>query len=175
MTDLSILSLNWYLPSSFPLLIDLAKVTKISLYLDMSTSLTPMNSDCIIDLLKQTGNIHSLAIHRSSLLTRDPLSIEEIYSIIICYVHQSKLRHLAVPVRNLNQVQMLLDRFRCFFSIRFCYVNESLTPEQISAFVKTLMLGCSILEDYPVVSIWLGEQVTSSVCSSLQSIGSLVD
>ena len=49
----------------------------------MSTLVNPLNSGCIIDLLKETGNIQSLFIRNSSVIQRDLSSVEEIYSIII--------------------------------------------------------------------------------------------
>ena len=97
------------------------------------------------------------------------------YSIIIRHVNWSKLRHLEVPVYNLNHVQMFLDCSRGLFSIRFCSMNALLTLEQIIAPVKALMPDSSILKEYCAVPIWIGERVKSSVCSSPQATVSLVE
>ena len=149
-------------PKSFPPLIDLAQVTKLSLYLDTSTALTPLNSCCVIDLLKQTPNVQSLAVRARSVIERHSSSVEEIRSAIIRHAYESKLRHLEIPVSNLNQVQMLLDQFRHLFSIGLCSTNESLTSEKIIVFVKTLLPYCSILKEDFRVSIWIGERLERS-------------
>lgn len=173
MTDRFVLvSEYWNSPESFSSILDLGKAKKLSLYLNISTSVTALNFGCIIDLIKQTDRIQSLAIHRRSFLERDPLSVEEMYSIIIRYVNCSKSRHLEVPVCNLNHTQMFLDCSRGLFSIRFCSMSASLTLEQIIAPMKTSIVGCSILIDDPVESIWTGERVA---LSSLQPIESLVE
>ena len=159
MTDLTLLFNDSYSPESFPSVVDLGKVTKLSLFLDVATSLTLWNSGCIIDLLKQTDNIQSLVVHGGSFLERDPFSAEEIYSVIIRHVERSKLRHLKVPICNLNHFQRLFDRFRDLFSIGFFPVIGSITSEEIIAHIKAVIPGCSVLEDYPVVSIWIGQQL----------------
>jgi hypothetical protein len=141
-------------------------VTTLSLSLDTSTSLTPLNSGCMIDLLKQTRNIQSLTNRRSSLNGRNLLSIEEIHSALIRHTDRSQLRHLAIFICDLNHVQTLLDRFRDLFSIRFLFDTELLTSEHISVFVKTLMPDCSICKHYSIVSVWIGERGTSSICST---------
>ena len=61
-------------------MVDLGKVTKLSLYLDASIALTSLNSCCIIDLLKQTPNIQSLAVRARSIIERHSSSVEEICS-----------------------------------------------------------------------------------------------
>ena len=150
-------------------------MTKLSLHLAISTSLTPLNSGCLVDLLEEIANIHSLVVYGESMIERDPLSVEEICSTIIRHVDGPKLRHLEIPVCSLNQLQMLFDRFRDLFSIRFFSRIGSLSSEQIIVFVKALMPACSILKDDSVVSIWINERATSSVCPSPQAIEPFVE
>lgn len=174
-TDLFISFINSYSPESSPWVVDLAKVTKLSLYLAISSSLTPLSSGCLVGLLEQTGNIHSLVVYGESMIERDTLCVEEICSTIIRHVDRSKLRHLEIPVSSLNQVQMLFDRFRDLFSIRFFPRIGSISSEQIIVFVKALMPACSIVKEDSVVSIWIEERATSSVCPSSQAIEPFVE
>lgn len=170
MTDLTILFNDSYSSESFPSAVDLVKVTKLSLYSDIATSLTLWNSSCITNLLKQTDNIQSLAVHGGSFLERDPLSAEEICSTLIRHADRSKLRHLKAPIFNLNHLRRLFNRFRDLFSIGFFPVIGSITSEEIIAHVKALIPGGSALKDYPIVSIWIGEQLERTNDSSLRSI-----
>ena len=171
MTNLTILLEDSYRPESFPAVLDLSKVTKLKLEVEISTSLTSFNLRCIIDLLKQTSNIQSLTIHGSSFVQRHPSSIEKIHSIIISHVDRSKLRHLEISVCNLNQVQTLFDRFGDLFSIRLLPETESLTSKQIVAFVKGSMPHCLIMEEFPVVFIWIAKHVTPSTWFSRGIVG----
>ena len=157
-TDLSILFEASYPPKSFPSVLDLTKVMKLSLQLGLSTSPTPSELGCIISLLKRTPNIQSLSIDGVSFIQRDPSSIEKVYSIINRHVDWSKLRHVEVPICNLHHVQMLSNRFRNLCSIRFHFNVESLSAEQLINVVKVLMPACSIGYDYSVVYIWTGER-----------------
>ena len=182
--DLTILFQPSYSPESFPSVLDLGQVTTLSLHLEVLTSFASSNLRCIIDLLKRTNNIQSLAVHTESFIQRDPSSVKEIYSIIIRHVDWSKLRHLEIPICNLNHVQMMLsNRFRNLYSVRFCFNTDLLTSEEITAFVKTSISDCSIWADFTSVFIWIGERMektkgskrsTSYFRSFLQSLKSLV-
>ena len=103
-------------------------------------------------------------------------------SIIIRYVDRSKLRHLEVPICDLNHVQMLFNRFRNLHSIQFRFNPESLSAEQLIDFMKVLMPACSTGYDCPAVAIWIGERLaqvedskrsTSYFRSFLRSVKSL--
>ena len=147
------------------------------------TSPTPSELGCIIGLLKRTSNIQSLVVHRGPFTQRGASSVEDVYSIIIRHIDRSKLRHLEVPIFNLNHVQMLSNRFRNLCSIRFCFDAESLFLDQLMDFVKRLMPDCSIGYEFSIVSIWTGQRLekmkdskssTSYFRSFPQSLKSLV-
>jgi hypothetical protein len=156
---------------------------KLSLQLEVRNSLTPSELVSIIQLLEQTSNIQSLSVSGQSFIATDPSSIEKVHSIIIRHVNWSKLRHLEVPIWNLNHIQTLSNRFRNLKSIRFLFDSGSSTSEEVIAFVKPSMPDCSIECDYPVASIWIGKRPentkdstksTSYFRSFLHSLKSLV-
>jgi hypothetical protein len=170
-TDLSIAFNDSNSTESFPSVLDLGKVTKLELYLSMYFG-------SMIDLLRRTDNIRSLAIRGILFSEINSSSVEEICSTVFDHVDRSKLRHLEVPVRDLNYLRTLVDRFRGLCSIRFYFDTESLSPEEFADSVKTLMPDCLILVEYSIASIWIGERLektndsgssTPPICSSLPS------
>lgn len=132
---------------------------KLSISLTTSTLLIQSSLRCIVNLLQQTSNIHSLAIRQGSNIREDSSSFDAIFSLIIRHVDSSKLRHLEIPIYNLNHIEMLLDRFRDLSSIRLFPQTGFLTSENVTTFVKSLTRGCSALNDNGSVSIWIGERL----------------
>ena len=156
--DLVVLFEASYPRHTFPSVLDLKKLTKLTLELTMSTSFTPSELNCIIDLLEQASNIHSLSVYGGSFDARQSSNIEQIHSVIIHHVNGSKLRQLQVSVCNVHQVQKLLNRFRNLYRIRFNVDAELLPVAEIIASIKASMPDCSTLTDSDFVSIWLGER-----------------
>ena len=169
--DLVVLIEASYPRYTFPSVLDLKKLTKLTLELTMSTSFTPLELNCIIDLLEQASSIHSFSVYGEPFNTRLSSNIEQINSIIIRHVNGSKLRQLQVPVCNVNQIQMLLNRFRNLCSIQLVSYTESLTCDKLIAFVKASMPGCSTLSDSGVASIWLGERKDATLYSTTLASG----
>ena len=169
--DLVVLIEASYPRHTFPSVLDLKKLTKLTLELGMSTAFTPLELNCIIDLLEQASSIHSLSVYGESFHASQSSNIEQINSIIIRHVNGSKLRQLQVPVCDLNQVQMLLNRFRNLCSIQLVSYTESLTCDKLIAFVKASMPGCSTLSDSGVASIWLGERKEATSYSTTLASG----
>ena len=137
----------------------------------MSTVFTPLELNCIIDLLEQASSIHSFSVYGESFNARQSSNIEQMNSIIIRHVNGSKLRQLQVPVCNVTQVQMLLNRFRSLCSIQFVSFTQSLTCDKLIAYVKASMPGCSTLSDSGVASIWLGERKEATSYSTTLASG----
>ena len=74
---------------------------------------------------------------------------------IIRYVDSAELRHLTIPVVDIDQIQRLLNELRNLYSIQFLPRTKSISSVEIIASVKTLMPSCSISQDSSSVSIWL--------------------
>ena len=118
-----------------------------------------MRYDCLINLLEQASNIHSLTVDPTIDIMTRTIDGENIQSMIIRYVNRSKLRHLAIRVVHIDQVQMLLDQLRNVSSLRFLFGIESIRSEEIIEHATTLMPACSISHDCSSVSIWMDQRV----------------
>jgi hypothetical protein len=116
--------------------------------IDFFERYSPESFSSNLDLLKETSNNQSLTVSGESAIQEDPSSVEEICSIIIPHVDQSKLRHLEALVYNFNQMKRISDRFQDLLSIQFFCQNKSLKSEKIIAFVKTMVPECSVLNEY---------------------------
>ena len=136
-------------------MIDLSKVTVLSLDWSQFPILHPFSSGCLIDLFQQASNIRSLTVHRVAEIMIRELAENDISSMIIQYVDPSKLRHLDIPFVDIDQFQRLLNRFTNLFSIRFRPIIVGIYLEKISAYVKTLLPGCSISYGSSSVLIWM--------------------
>ena len=159
-TDLSVLFHNWGSTDLFPSVVDFCKVTKLSLRFDFFTLPSQRVLDCLVHLLKQTSNFHSLSVDRQSSDSTEQLLIaKNIYSVILPQLDRSKLRQLTIPVGNLDDVEMLLDRSRELSSITFTRWIKSIRIEQIVKHTKTLIDDCSIWESEGSVSLWTGKQL----------------
>jgi hypothetical protein len=143
-TDLSVLFHDWCSTELFPSLVDFCKVTKLSLRFDFYSSPNQCVSDCLVHLLQQTSNVHSLSVDSRSDSTEHLLLKEKIYSTIIDHLDQSESGHLKIPVRHLNDTEMVLDRFSNLESITFTRWIRSIITQQNVKHLKTLMNDCSI-------------------------------
>jgi hypothetical protein len=154
-TDLTVSVRHLYSSKPFPPIVNLSKVTKLSLVLHERHQLSSTTSSTCIDLLQRTRNVHWLTFISQS-INGDSVYSKDLYSAILRYVDQSKLRHPEIPVENIHQVQMLLKTFQGLLSVRFYLWGTSLTARKIIEHVETVRPGCSITEWYTWVSIWLG-------------------
>lgn len=145
--------------------IDLFKVTKLSLDSGYHCRLDRIRYDRLIDLFKQTPNIHSFTLDPSQLIVSQRLSVDDIYSAFIPYLDRSKLRHGDILVVDLRQVQMLLETFKNLISIRFRLGTDWISFEELSAYVKTLMSRCSTSHDFSSVSIGMDKTLLNWVDS----------
>lgn len=146
-------------PGSFPSIVDLSKVTKLAMHYDDTCRWLRTPSSYCIDLLKQTPNISSLTIHGEVLRGIDLFYSGDACSAIIHHVDPSKLRHLDIPVRDVESAEMLLERFIDLISVRFSFPTGSNFAHRI------LQCAWQFWQDYSTVkdnrrsvSIWLGKR-----------------
>ena len=145
---------------SISLLVDLSRVTKLWLDLSFTTNLDRIRFDYLIDLLQQTSNLRSLTFKWKEEFEEDRFFGREICSVIIRHFNRLTLRHLNIPIFNLDQLKMFLDRMTNLLSFKVCLSMQSPTSVEIIDYVnKLLMNECSILEDSGSVSIWMDARV----------------
>ena len=143
---------------SFSLVVDLSKVTKLSMYSCYLPSLDRITSDRLIDLLKQTPNLQSLTIDWRSNGKDDPFVVEKVGFRIIGFLDPSKFRHLNIPIFNLGQIKMILDRFANIFSLTLCLSTGSISAAEIFDYFRTSWPDCSMVKDQDSISIWLDDR-----------------
>ena len=149
-------------------MVDLSKVTTLSLHWHYIRPCNPISSDCLIDLFQQASNIHSLRFDPSADMKTRTADGRDIYSIIIRYVNRSKLRHLEMRIVDIGQVKTLLETFRNLFSVRFLFKDGSITFDETLRYVKTLMPSCLTVYNQLSLSIWMDKRVkTSATVSSV--------
>ena len=90
------------------------------------------------------------------------LADKNLHTMIIRYVDSPELRHLTVPVVDIDQIQRLLNEFRNLYSIQFLLWAKAISSVEITACVKTLMPRCLISRDSSSVSIWLDQRMKTT-------------
>ena len=138
-------------------MVDLSQVTKLSLDSFYLPSFDRIRYYRFIDLLKQTSNLHSLTIGLRLNTICDPFVVEKVCFRIIAFLDRSNLRHLNIPIFNLDQIKIILDRFTNLFSLTLCLSTGSINSKQILDYFQTSWHGCSIVTHQEFISIWFNE------------------
>ena len=147
----------------FPPVFDLCKVTNLTLCLSWNNGNAAETLPAyVIQILRRTPNVQTLKTSLRGTFDRGSSLVEDVCLAVIRCVHPSLLQHLEISVSNINQVQMLLERFRDLVGITFLTQRRSLTTAPIVDYVSTLIRGLSISEKQSSVSIWLGERSQAS-------------
>ena len=143
-------------------MIDLSGVTKLSLNWNHSTTSNPIRSDCLIDLFKRTPDVQSLAVDPivDDMILSD--AEKNFHSMIIRYVDPSKLRYLQIPITDIDQIQRLLNQFRNLHGIRLLQRFGLISIEEMIAYLRALMPGCSIWRDGSSVSFWMDQRMETT-------------
>ena len=149
-------------PRSLSLVVDLSHVTQLRLNLGNLPSRDRIRSDRLIDLLKETSSLQSLTLYWRIADEDDPSVVEKICSTIIDHLGRSKLRYLSIPIFNLDQIKIILDRFVDLFGLTLTLPTESITSAEIIDYFSTSWRNCSTLISYKSVSIWLDKRSNTS-------------
>jgi len=106
--------------------------------------------------MKQAHNLSSLIIDSSFDTYKSVRTIENIYSIVPRHV-----KHLEIPINDLNQIKMILERCQHLSTIKFDTGLSKLSEEVIKWFAEnTINTRCR--EDYKMVTVWLGKKIIES-------------
>jgi hypothetical protein len=145
---------NW---SLFPLeclsvFIDISKIVQIEL---TSDTFEEYNWDTWMNIcifLHQTQNLSSLAIWNISPSMKLNQSIDTICSIVPRHV-----KHLQMPIDNLNQIEKILKQCENLSTIKFDIDSSEFSKEIITWFSdNTINSTCS--ENDKIVFVWLGKK-----------------
>lgn len=158
-TDLIVILDSMTSTAVFPPILDLCKVTDLTLRLSWNPETAAETLPAhVIQMLRGTPNVQTLRASLWGTFDRVSSLVDDLCLAVIRCVSPSMLRHLEISVSDMNQVQMLLERFRDLVGITFLTHSRSLTTAPIIGYVSTLMRGLSISEKQSAVSIWLGER-----------------
>ena len=147
-------------------MIDLSKVKKLRISHN-ARQMDPVSYGHLISLFKEAFNIHSLTFDSLDLCVLDIQPTDDICSAIIQYVNLARLQYLEISVTNMDQVQMLLERFKNLFSIKFIFLPW-VDCGKLIAYAKALMPGCSVSQEHFAVSIWMDQRLeTTNDCQCL--------
>ena len=161
-TDLTVMFGHLSSLESFWSVIDLAKVTKLSLDFNWRLLSAVKVWNDTIYLLGQTPNIRSLTVDWIFWPEKDLSDSHDLVSTIIRYVDPSKLRHLVIPIRHVDEAIILLETFTELISVNFSF-SEQIFVQQLTSHLSTLWYGCGITRGSRLLIIWLGERRNTTV------------
>ena len=144
----------------FASIVDLSKVTKLSLSFVCSSRPSDIQLDSMIYLLRQTSTLHSLVFSWLERFYADSVFIQTTFVAILSSLNQSTLRHLDIPVDNADQVKMILSGLKHLFSVRFRVLKPSISREILEQLTECTR-DSSVQETPSLISVWFGERLES--------------
>ena len=160
MANLSIAVDRWN--SSFPVGINLSNVKKLSVSLSQVNPPDKRILASLKSLFRQTLNIHSLELEGIFMGSENPSFVKGACRAVVRYADPSKLRHLRVPVFDIDDVQLLLGRFKDLITIKFDLRGRVGTSEQIVNHLKTLTNKYSCVTSGSSMFIKMGQNTNDS-------------
>jgi hypothetical protein len=88
----------------------------------------------------------------------NPFVVDKVCFRIIGFLAQSNLRHLNLPIFNLDQIKMILDRFPTLSSLTLRVSTGSISAAEIFDYFRTSWPDCSMVKDQEFISIWLDDR-----------------
>lgn len=159
-TDLTVKLFSLQISRPFGSIVDLSKVTKLSLSFVCSSRPSDTQLDSMIYLLQHTSTLHSLVFTWLERFCADSVLIQKTFAAILSSVNQSKLRHLDIPVENADQVKMILSGLKHLFSVRFRVFKPSISRDIREQLTKCTT-DSSVQETTSSTSVWFGERLES--------------
>jgi hypothetical protein len=140
---------------SLSTIINIAHIVQIKLE---SYFLGWFKKDVLIDIgvfLKQAYNLSLLIIHNKSYKDKLPRTIDDIISII-----PRQLKHLQIPIYNLNQIKMILEQCENLSTIK-CDV-DSKGSEELMQWFNENTTNSTCWQDNRTICVWLGRRKVQS-------------
>jgi len=116
--------------------------------------------------IEQAHNLLSLLIHSSFYRYKLDLTVENIYSILPPHV-----KHLQIPIDDLNQINMILERCKNLSLIEFDIEGNEFSEQVINWFADhTINTTC--WKNYEMITVWLGKKMIHSteICGDYKRI-----
>ncbi len=107
----------------------------------------------LIDIFKQTSNIHTLEINNHLSALNSHTTLED-----ICLLIPSYIKHLKMTVRNINDMKILFDRFDYLSSITFRFSFDKSIPstKMIESFLN-IKKDLTYRKDDCSIRVWLNQ------------------
>lgn len=127
----------------------MSTITEVVLDINFSEDDSYNTIPYILTLLKQTTNINSLKIMTHM------LSFETICSIIT-----HRIKHLQIPVKHIDEMKTVLQRFRDLHSVTFKFTVEKLLQSivEITEWLATEGRDFTYQSNQISLNLWLGEK-----------------
>ena len=143
---------NWPLLSlqCLSMFIDISQIVTMKI---CSKYFNEYNQNTWMDIgnfIEQAHNLTSLLFECSFLTDTSSQTIENIHLILPRHV-----KHLQIPIDNLNQINIILERCTNLSTIKFIIEDPELSRKVVSWFLKnTINTTCQ--ENYGWIAVWLG-------------------
>ncbi|CAF0798936.1 unnamed protein product [Rotaria sp. Silwood1] len=153
------LDLDYKCPSclSQPLssLINLSYITQLSLNLNYDLAFDLYTAANLINIFKQTSNIHTFEIYNNLSSINSNTTVED-----ICLLIPSYIQHLKITVKNVNEMKIVFDRFQYLSSITFRFSFDTCIPSAkvIESFLN-IKNDLTYKKDDCSIRVWLNELV----------------
>ena len=141
------------LSQSLSKIINLPRLTQLSLNLDPSFASDSYTRTNLINIFKHTSNIHTFEICNNLSLTNSHTIIED-----ICLLIPPCIRHLKITVKNIHDMKILFERFKYLSSITFRFsLDASIPPTRIIESFLNMKKGLTYKKDDSSIRVWLDE------------------
>ncbi|CAF0963154.1 unnamed protein product [Rotaria sordida] len=142
-----------YLSQPLSSLINLSHITQLSLNLNYDLAFDLHTTTNLINIFKQTSNIHTFEICNNLSSINSNTKIED-----ICLLIPKYIEHLKITVKNVNEMKIVFDRFQYLSSITFRFSFDTLIPSSkvIESFLN-IKSDLTYKKDDCSVRVWLNE------------------
>lgn len=117
----------------------------------------------ISDLSKQAHNIFLLVIQGTCHEDNTQQTKENLYSNLPCHI-----KHLQIPINNLNQLEIILRQCTNIATIRFC-IEEGKFSKKIIKWFENNTINSTCENSQGLISIWIGTRKSSSTTTNVRN------
>lgn len=109
--------------------------------------------------MEQAHNLSTLIIQGIGNTYIDLLITKDIYLYLPRHI-----KHLEIPINDLNQIKMILDRCKNLATIKF-YYRDTILPERVTSWFADNTIYTTCEENSETTSVWLGKKKLEALCS----------
>ena len=111
--------------------------------------------------IEQAYNLSSLIVQNGFHLYHSDRTIENIYSNLPHYI-----KHLQTPINNVDQIKMILERFRNLSTINF-NIRDTELPKKVISWFADNTISTTCRESDEMIAVWLGKRKIQSTTTTI--------